>query len=217
MRTLWRKIKNHFTLLQLDRLIDAENNFSQQLFRAKRDYEHNLLSKYACSRDPGIYQYIHSLTNLRSLPLVLYNESTVVTTDMDKANAFNQYFYAICKHDTLTILDNEDMPSTHGCISSIDISIEEVFDTLTNLDPSKASDLDNIGPGILKNSASILSKPLHYLFSLSLTSGKIPTEKKIHTIVPVFKSGDKTSIKNYRPVSLLNYVSKVLKQLVYNK
>ena len=61
-------------------------------------------------------------------------------------------------------------------ISNIDISIEEVFDVLTNLDPGKASGLDNIGPGILKNSASILSKPLHYLFSLSLTSGKIPTK-----------------------------------------
>ena len=102
------------------------------------------------------------------------------------------------------------MPSTHDCISSIDISIEEVLDALTNLDPSKASGLDNIGPSILKNSASILSRPLHYLFSLSLTSGKIPTEWKIHTIVPVFKSGDKTSIKNYRPISLLNHVSKVL-------
>ena len=65
---------------------------------------------------------------------------------------------------------------------------------------SKASGLDNIGPSILKNSASILSRPLHYLFSLSLTSGKIPTEWKIHTIVPVFKSGDKTSVKNYRPI-----------------
>ena len=76
---------------------------------------------------------------------------------MDKANAFNQYFYSIFKHDTSTTLDNEGMPSTHGCISSIDISIEEVFDALTNLDTSKASGLDNIGPGILKNSASILS------------------------------------------------------------
>ena len=50
----------------------------------------------------------------------------------------------IFKHDTLTTLDNEGMSSTHGCISSIDISIEEVFDTLTNLDPSKASALSLI-------------------------------------------------------------------------
>ena len=86
LRTLRRKIKNHFTLSQLDRLIDAENNFSQQLFRAKRDYEHYLINKYACSRDPSIYRYIHSLTNSGSLPFVLHNDSTEVTTDMDKAN-----------------------------------------------------------------------------------------------------------------------------------
>ena len=116
------------------------------------------------------------MTNSRSLPLVLHNDSTEVTTDMDKANAFSEYFYSIFKHDTSTTLDNGGMPSTHDCISSIDISIKEVFDALANLDPSKASGLDNIGPNILKNSASILSRPLHYLFSLSLTSGKIPTE-----------------------------------------
>ena len=90
-------------------------------------FEHNLINKYAGSRDPGIYRYIHSLTNSRSLLLVLHNDSTVVTTDMDKANGFNEYFYSIFKHDTSTTLDNEGMPSTHDCVSSIDISIEAVL------------------------------------------------------------------------------------------
>ena len=56
----------------------------------------------------------------------------------------------------------------------IRISVEEVFDALITINPNKASGMDNIGPSILKNSASILSKPLHYLYSLSLSSGIIP-------------------------------------------
>ena len=40
---------------------------------------------------------------------------------------------------------------------------------------------------------------------------------KIHRIIPVFKSGDPTQIKNYQPISLLCNISKVLKRIIYNK
>ena len=40
---------------------------------------------------------------------------------------------------------------------------------------------------------------------------------KIHKIVPIFKAGDKTSVKNYRSISLLSSTSKVLERLVFNK
>ena len=46
----------------------------------------------------------------------------------------------------------------------------------------------------------------------------MPTEWKMHKIVAVYKSGDKTSVKNYRPISLLICVtSKVLERLIYDK
>jgi len=70
---------------------------------------------------------------------------------------------------------------------------------------------------LLKSCASSLTYPLHYLFSLSLLSSVIPREWKLHTIVPIFKSGDKSDVKNYRPISLLNNISKVLEKIIYNK
>ena len=45
----------------------------------------------------------------------------------------------------------------------------------------------------------------------------MPSKWKIHKIIPVFKSGDPTSVKNYRPISLLSNTSKVLEQLIFNK
>ena len=141
----------------------------------------------------------------------------MVTNDSDKANAFNQHFYSVFKQDTFTLHNSESLSSTCDCICSIDISIEDVFNALINLEPNKAFGLDNIEPSILRNSASVLSAPLQYLFSLSLSRGIIPNEWKIHTVIPVFKSGDKSSVKNYRPIPLLNHVSKVLECLVYNK
>ena len=45
----------------------------------------------------------------------------------------------------------------------------------------------------------------------------MPTEWKIHKVIPIFKSGDPTLAKNYRPISLLSNTSKILERIIYNK
>ena len=77
------------------------------------------------------------------------------------------------------------------------ISEEEVFQTLTPLDPSKAVGCDGIGP---KLCALALYQPLHHLFNLSLSQSYIPAEWRLHQIKPIFKSGDRCLVQNYRPI-----------------
>jgi len=72
-------------------------------------------------------------------------------------------------------------------------------------------------PDLSQTCAPILCQPLHFLFTKSLQYACIPSSWKIHKIVTIFKAGDKTSIKNYRPISLLSCTSKILEQLVFNK
>ena len=62
-----------------------------------------------------------------------------------------------------------------------------------------------------------LYQPLHHLFSLSLSQHYISLEWCTHLIRPIFKSGDKHDAKNYRPISLLCVVSKVLERLVFDQ
>uniref|UniRef100_A0A1X7TFF9 Reverse transcriptase domain-containing protein n=1 Tax=Amphimedon queenslandica TaxID=400682 RepID=A0A1X7TFF9_AMPQE len=45
----------------------------------------------------------------------------------------------------------------------------------------------------------------------------IPQEWKIHRITPMFKSGDRTLVKKYRPISLLCIVSKIVERIVFDK
>ena len=77
--------------------------------------------------------------------------------------------------------------------------------------------IDGIGPGLLKSCALALYEPLFHLFKCSLSLHQIPAEWQIHKITPVFKSGDRACVCNYRPISLLCSVSKVLEKLVYNR
>ena len=62
-----------------------------------------------------------------------------------------------------------------------------------------------------------INLPIHHFFMTSITSGTIPSEWKLLKITAVPKSGDKTSVKNYRPISLLCITSKVLERLIYDK
>ena len=68
----------------------------------------------------------------------------------------------------------------------------------------------------VKHCSSALFQPLHHLFMLSLSQHYIPIEWRIHKVTPIFKSGDRSFVKSYRPISLLCSVSKVLERIVYN-
>ena len=81
---------------------------------------------------------------------------------------------------------------------------------------TKAKGCDGISPKLLRHCALALYQPLYHLFSISLSQHFLPADWRTHLIKPVFKSGDKTSVRNYRPISLLPVVSKVLEKLVFS-
>ena len=69
---------------------------------------------------------------------------------------------------------------------------------------------DGIPPIILKSAAAALAEPVHHLFSLCLSKSYLPAEWRCHHITPIHKSGDRSFISNYRPISLLCCISKIL-------
>jgi len=89
------------------------------------------------------------------------------------------------------------------------------YSTLSNLDPKKSVGADKIGP--IKSCSAILFKPLYHLYSMSLRYTTIAHSWKVRKIIPIFKSGNRNSVKCYQPISLLNNASKVLEHLIYNK
>ena len=81
---------------------------------------------------------------------------------------------------------------------------------LLSLNPTKAIGIDSICPAVLKNCAYVLTKYLYYLFSLVVSYCCLPSEWKIHCIIPIVKAGNKILVSYYRPISLLCIVSKIL-------
>ena len=100
-------------------------------------------------------------------------------------------------------------------IISIDITEEEVYETLASLDATKLTGPHGIGPRILKCCAVALCGPLHHLYTLCLLPGQIPKEWSLHCIISVSKSGDRYSV--YSPISILCTTSLVLESIISRK
>lgn len=88
-----------------------------------------------------------------------------------------------------------------------------------SLDSSKASSgPDEIPGSLLRNTTSEIAPSLCKLFNLSLSLGAVPADWKRASVSPVFKKDDPTLplAANYRPISLLCIVSKVLEHFIFN-
>ena len=135
---------------------------------------------------------------------------------MEIAEAFNKYLSSTFTHapeipiDAFTPLD-EGMP----VLDSLVLCEDEVYKVLLNLNPSKAPGLGGLPTIVLKSCARELTPSLCGLFNSSLAKGKLPTEWKDALVVLVHKKGKKEDVTNYRSISLLCVVSKVLERCIF--
>ena len=138
------------------------------------------------------------------------------------ANHFNDYFVNIgCDlAEKIPSVTSNSMANIQTQVSN-SIVIEPVTESETN---NVISQLKNSSPGwddlpsmLLKNSSGYILNVLTNIFNKSLIQGIVPNELKVAKIIPLFKSGNKELISNYRPISLLPCLSKVLEKIVYNR
>lgn len=90
----------------------------------------------------------------------------------------------------------------------------EVYKIVMSLKSTNSTGWDGISSVFLKRSVNLLIKPLTHLFNLCFTYGKFPDMLKDSIVIPVFKSGERDSITNYRPISLLPTMAKILEKLI---
>ena len=97
------------------------------------------------------------------------------------------------------------------CTSS---KIKSLIVTLPN---KMSSGYDNIDNQLLKELGDCIINPLTTLFNMSLELGHFPTDMKISHIVPLFKNSSRQLSTNYRPISLLPTISKLLEKIMYSR
>ena len=96
-------------------------------------------------------------------------------------------------------------------------SSKEVSTVIHGLNNKDSSGFDDISNRILKGITSGISVPLSVLTNRSIVEGIFPTEMKKADTVPLYKGKEKYDKNNYRPISLLLTMSKVIEKIVYKR
>ena len=164
----------------------------------------------------------------KTLKSMLPNNTTtneMQTGDEEQmSNTFNNFFANIGKElsTAVPVLHDDNMftPSVTSCERKFEIQKVSESDILTEIKRLKNKNsmgLDGISAKILKLSAEEITPSLTYLVNRSILENKVPTQWKRAKIVPLHKKGDKELPDNYRPISLLPVVSKVLERVVHRQ
>ena len=90
---------------------------------------------------------------------------------------------------------------------------EDVESEIKTLKNNKSSGPTSIPTKVFKNFA----KPLTDLINLSFSTGKFPSSLKTAKVILVFKKGDKLDCSNYRPISLIPNISKIIEKLIHSR
>ena len=154
----------------------------------------------------------------------LKTSDNVTENPKDIANEFNKFFVTVASKikepietsnfDKLQKFCNEKIPAD-TYFSIPDISCEKVEKYLKNIDLTKSTGLDNIGPRLLKLAAPFISDSLTYICNQSIINSTFPNKWKEGKVRPLHKNGPRDDTKNYRPISVLPVLSKLLEKHVH--
>ena len=132
---------------------------------------------------------------------------------------FNRYFTNIGPQLAATISTDEDhqfhefLPeNTNTSLFLRPTNEDEILKITKSLKPSKSRGYDEISVFFLKKIIFYIVSPLTHIFNKSLISGIFPNALKLAKIIPIFKKDDPSQLKNYRPISLLPAISKILEK-----
>ena len=97
------------------------------------------------------------------------------------------------------------------------ITLNELKKIINKLPNKKSSGYDNLDNCLLKELSPCFLNELVYLFNKSLQDGIFPTAMKMAEVIPLYKGKERFLSNNYRPISLLITLSKLLEKLVYKR
>ena len=157
----------------------------------------------------------------RKQDLEMFVDGSISKDPKTIVNAFNDYFVDVGPQLASRINSDVNPMPYISAYSKKSIFIPYVtqynITTILSGINNSSPGWDNILSVILKPFIKEYIKPLTYVINkMSFETGKFPNLLKIAKIIPIFKSGDKTMVSNYRPISVLPVFAKVYEKIMAN-
>ena len=216
-------VKKPTTLLR-DKFKIFRNIYNNVVRTAKKTYLHS--------------QIENNVNNLRKTWQILYNAIRKSKTKKENcisllingvnindptlmADGLNKFFTNAASEVVSKINPSNKSPTEHitrnpvsFSLNASPVTITEILNATKSLQDKKTPDLNGISSNFIKKIIFQIIKPLHHIFTLSFEKGIVPSQLKIAKVIPIYKSGDRRSMDNYRPISLLTTFSKIIEKIV---
>ena len=221
------KRKAIITNLENDWLIykKTRNKVNIELRNSKKDYYSTKIAGDR-SNPKEAWKTINNLLGRQSKSTTVnelkLNESSL-TNPKDIAEGFNDYFSNIgtnlaskigtsnCNFETYV----EKAKSEFTAFQPVTVNL--VYQLLSGLSAKKATGVDKISSKIIKIASPSISDSLTHIFNQSITLSLFPDEWKTARVIPIYKSGKRNVAGNYRPISVLPAISKIMEKILYDQ
>ena len=150
---------------------------------------------------------------------ILRHSPKIITNELGKyfASVGKNYATRVPHSNTSTKEYLEKIPTNSKSLFFSPVGPTELENIINTLEPKKSSGHDGISNKLIKQLSKSISYPLTLIFNQSLQTGVFPTVMKYADITPLYKSKCKYETTNYRPISLLLTISKILEKVVYKR
>lgn len=188
------------------------------LKKLKREFETSQLQN-ANNNNKKLWKVIKEITHTEK-PKVTPTELIDPKDPLKSINNVNNYFAEIGKSLAEKLRPtNDHSPSItlKSCPNSfvlLPVDEHEIDKLISNLKSDCAVGLDMISANLVKDNKNHLVKPITYICNLAFSTGVFPTVFKKSKIVPIHKSGTRDCVGNYRPISILPTLSKILERAI---
>ena len=189
----------------------SRNICNNKIKNAKYKYHQELLNETA--RDPKkFWKILKNIFSPENYNIAPYSSSN--HEQQTKANRYCSFFSSIAiniKKSSNQIKDYVWRKPTFFPLRTTKVFkfgyVSKIFveKQLKLIKRKKATGVDNLPPGFLKDAATVISQPLCHIINLSLSSGIVPNEWKIAKVTPLFKSGNEEDCSRYHPISVLSH------------
>lgn len=192
--------KEHF-----QRLLNRRNNSVKNIWRTLN----NICSYKTISKHSSVSH--------------LTTGSGLINDKAEMSNIFNNYFTSIGSNLASQIPNIGSDYSKfltgnfHNTFFIGPVTPSEVAASISSLSNTNATGSDSVSNKILKLASNHISFPLAHIVNLSFQTGYFPCDFKTAKVIPVFKKGKPDQVDNYRPISLLNNLSKIFEKLMYKR
>ena len=206
----------------LEKVKALQYQLHKSIEKSKERYDTKLSSRLAdLLTSPKTYwSILKTFLNNKKISCIplLFHENKFVTDFKEKAELFNHFFANQCS----LLSNNSVLPTnlpqlTKKCPDLIHFPRSDIAKIIIHLDPNKAHGHDMLSIRMIKLCGNSICKPLSIIFNDCLNKGKFSHEWKKAKVLPGHKKGNKQSLKNYRPISLLPICSKIFEHLIYNE